>query len=102
MTDARGAGGAGGAGGADVAGDVAVVEAWVSESILLSFDGRILEVFGLTDVHRMHITFRPTITVGKKLVSITPTHGGRLSVFYDAARADDIAAFAALLHAAHP
>ncbi|MGJ4845776.1 hypothetical protein [Leifsonia sp. Le1] len=78
-----------------------IVEAWASESTLLAFDGRILEVFGFPDVQRIHIAFRPTITVGKKMVSIAPTQGGKLSFFYDAARADEIAAFAVHVHAAH-
>jgi len=79
-----------------------VDEVWASESTLIAFDGRVLEVFGLTDAQRMHIAFRPTITVGSKLVTIKPTSGARLSFFYDSARADDIAAFAARVHAAHP
>ncbi|WP_223692594.1 hypothetical protein [Leifsonia poae] len=39
----------------------APLEVWASDSVLLSFDGRALEVFGFTDVQRFHIPFRPVV-----------------------------------------
>jgi hypothetical protein len=78
-----------------------VIEVWIKESTLLSFDGRVLEVFGFADAHRFHIAFAPTISLGKRLLTIKPTQGGQQSFFYDQQRTPEIEAFAAAVHAAH-
>jgi len=72
----------------------APLEARASSQALLSFDGRVLEVFGFADVHRFHAAFAPRIRIGKKMVTITPEHGGQLSFFYDADRRAEIEEFA--------
>ena len=82
-----------------MAGDI--VEVWASGTTLLSFDGRVLEVFGVSEVQRFHIGLRPVVTVGKKLVTIYPKAGGQFAFFYDKERAQAITDFADHVHAAH-
>ncbi|MFB2598203.1 hypothetical protein ACEXQE_10455 [Herbiconiux sp. P17] len=81
----------------DLGADAGPVEVWASDSTLLSFDGRVLEVFGFADVHRFHRAFRPRMSVNKKMVSIRPTHGGQLSFFFDQDRRAALEEYAARL-----
>ncbi|MFB9314645.1 hypothetical protein [Nocardioides plantarum] len=78
------------------------LEVWASENALLSFDGRVLEVFGFADTHRFHVAFTPVVLVGKRMVTIRPTHGGQYSFFYDQPRRGELEAFAAHVNALHP
>ncbi len=77
-------------------------EVWANPTTLLMLDGRVLEVFGLTDAQRFHLAFRPVLRRGGKLITITPEQGPRLSFFYDPENADRLDAFARVLEAAHP
>lgn len=72
-----------------------VGELWANDANLLSFDGRVLEVFGFADVHRFHIAMRPLVRVGKRMMTISPDHGGQLSFFIDQARRAELEEFAA-------
>lgn len=70
-------------------------DAWelrVSESVLISFDGRVLEVFGFIDVYRIHLAFQPRMEIveGKRLrLRIVPTAGGTLRCGLDPDRVDE-------------
>jgi hypothetical protein len=74
-----------------------LVEVWASEQALISFDGRVIEVFGFVDAQRFHLAFRPVVTVGDRMVTIEPTHGGRYKFFYDRSRRPALEEFAALV-----
>ncbi|HEY0248762.1 MAG TPA: hypothetical protein VGC45_10935 [Gryllotalpicola sp.] len=79
-----------------------VDEVWASPSVLMSYDGRVLEVFGLVDVARFHRGLRPQIVfAGKTRITIKPRSGGNLSFFFDPARRDEVEAFAARVHASY-
>lgn len=70
-------------------------DAWelrASESVLISFDGRVLEVFGFIDVYRIHLAFQPRIEIveGKRpRLRIVPTAGGTLRCGLDPERVDE-------------
>lgn len=70
-------------------------DAWelrASESVLISFDGRVLEVFGFIDVYRIHLAFQPRIEIveGRRpRLRIVPTAGGTLRCGLDPERVDE-------------
>ncbi|XUK64026.1 DUF2470 domain-containing protein [Plantibacter sp. RU18] len=72
---------------------------WASSSALLSFDGRVLEVFGFADVQRFHVAMRPVILIGKKMLTIRPEHGGQYAFFYDVERRAQLEKFVAHVNA---
>ncbi len=80
-----------------------LIEVWASSSVLVSFDGRVLEVFGLVDVERIHIAFRPVILFpGKSRVTIRPERGAPYTFFADPERRPDLQPLAERVLAAHP
>ncbi|TBN58386.1 hypothetical protein EYE40_13840 [Glaciihabitans arcticus] len=70
-------------------------DVWASDTTLLSFDGRVLEVFGFSDTARYHVAHKPTITVGKKMVTIRTEGLGQHSFFFDQHRRSELEAYAA-------
>ncbi len=79
-------------------------EAWVSENVLLTFDGDVLEVFGFEDSHRIHIAYRPDLqfTDGRRpRLLITKANEHRHEMSYDPERRAGLEAFAEQLRAAH-
>jgi hypothetical protein len=78
------------------------IEVWASPTVLLTLDGRVLEVFGFADAQRFHIAFRPVLLfTGKSRLTIRPEHGGQWTFFYDPARRPEVERFAAQVLAAH-
>ncbi|MFH8793611.1 hypothetical protein [Streptomyces sp. NPDC017941] len=66
-----------------------VHEAAASDFVLLTFDGRVLEVFGYVDAARYHVWEGPRMEFGtgrSRRVVITVRGGRRQSVPYDADR----------------
>ncbi|WP_327111625.1 hypothetical protein OG206_02315 [Streptomyces sp. NBC_01341] len=64
-------------------------EATASDSVLLTFDGRVLEVFGYVDAARYHIWEEPRLEFGTgrfRRMTITVRSGRRQSIPYDADR----------------
>lgn len=64
-------------------------EAPTGDSVLLSFDGRVLEVFGYADAARYHIWEEPRLEFGSgrfRRMTITVRSGRRHSIPYDADR----------------
>ncbi|MFC4506348.1 MULTISPECIES: hypothetical protein [Streptomyces] len=62
-------------------------EAPANDSVLLSFDGRVLEVFGYVDDARYHVWEEPRIEIGTgrfRRLTITVRSGRRHSIPYDA------------------
>jgi hypothetical protein len=59
-----------------------------SGSALLTFDGRVLEVFGFTDAARYHVWEEPRLDFGSgrrpRRFTITTRNGRRHTLFYDA------------------
>ena len=41
------------------------LDVWRDANFLLTFDGRVLEIFGLSDAHRFHIAYSPRIELGE-------------------------------------
>lgn len=75
-------------------------EVFVTDTVLLSFDGRVLEVFGYTDTHRTHLFQEPRLEFGtgrRPRMEITTASGARHSMPYDPHRLDALRAFAARL-----
>jgi hypothetical protein len=62
-----------------------LLEVWASKSVIIGFDGRVIEVFGFADTQRFHIGLRPhMVFVGKTRLSIRPEGGGgHYTFFYD-------------------
>ncbi|PJJ62306.1 hypothetical protein [Compostimonas suwonensis] len=79
------------------------IDVWASPSVLVSFDGRVLEVFGFADAQRFHIAFLPRIVfVGKSRMSIRPQGGGgQYTFFYAVERRAALERLAEHVHAAH-
>jgi len=71
-------------------------DVWASDTTLLSFDGRILEVFGFSDTHRYHLAYNPTITVGRKMVTIKAENLGQHSFFFEQHRRAELEEYAAM------
>ena len=74
------------------------MQAPLSDSHLLTFDGTVLELFGYTDVHRYHIWQRPTFefTEGRMpRMIIRLAGGGKHSLLYDRDRLEGLQAVAA-------
>ncbi|MFF0011718.1 hypothetical protein [Streptomyces sp. NPDC005374] len=62
-------------------------EAPANEHVLVSFDGRVLEVFGYVDDARYHLWERPRLEFGpgrRQGLAIVTRHGRRHSIPYDA------------------
>jgi hypothetical protein len=60
-----------------------LIEVWASKSVIVSFDGRVVEVFGFADAQRFHVGFRPKLHfVGKTRLSIRPEGGGGNYTFF--------------------
>ena len=72
-------------------------DVWASDTTLLSYDGRILEVFGFSDTHRYHVAYRPTITVGPKMVTIKAENLGQHSFFFEQHRRAELEEYARML-----
>ncbi len=73
------------------------LEVPLTDSSLLSFDGRVLEVFGHVDAARYHVWEEPRIqfrTGRLRRLTITTKHGRRHSLLYDAHRLPDLQAIA--------
>lgn len=67
----------------------AYLEAFADDKSLLVFDGRVLELFGWTDAHRIHVWQRPRIEFldGKRpRLKIVVENGTRHEMSYDPAR----------------
>jgi hypothetical protein len=80
-------------------------DAPMTDSSMLSFDGRVLEVFGYVDAARYHIWEEPRIefrTGRTRRLTITTKHGRRHSVLYDAHRLPDLQALADRLERSRP
>lgn len=72
--------------------DPDIWELRASESIVVGFDGRVLEVFGFIDVYRIHLAFQPRMEIveGKRpRLRIVPTAGGTLRCGLDPDRVDE-------------
>ncbi|MFF7597738.1 hypothetical protein [Streptomyces mirabilis] len=74
-------------------------EALATETTLLTFDGRVLELFGFGDAHRIHIWQEPRLEFGTgrkpRMEIITGQPGVRRHSFpYDPERLDALRAFA--------
>lgn len=80
-----------------------IFEAWVTDRVLLSCDGRVLELFGYVDAHRWHLAFRPTLEFSTKRSRLTVGSmiPGVMNFPYDPDRRADLEAFAARLVTAH-
>lgn len=79
---------------------MATIKAHPDDSTLLVFDGEVLELFGWTDTHRMHVWQQPRLelTDGKRpRARITCTHGPSHAFAYDAHRRPELEALAAAL-----
>ncbi|MGK9149300.1 hypothetical protein KXS11_16820 [Plantibacter flavus] len=78
------------------------VEVWASPTVLMTFDGRVLEVFGFTDANRFHLAFSPVVTFSEKRawMSVKMDVSGTLTFPYDAARRPELDGFAAIVAAA--
>ncbi|GAA1587808.1 hypothetical protein GCM10009804_49910 [Kribbella hippodromi] len=62
-------------------------EAPVNDRVLLSFDGRVLEVFGYVDAARYHLREQPRLEIkpGRRpILQIITRHGRRHNLPYDA------------------
>ncbi|UXX91890.1 hypothetical protein N7U49_04990 [Streptomyces sp. AD2-2] len=69
------------------------LEVPATDSVLLSFDGRVLEVFGYADAARYHVWEEPRIqfrTGRLRRLTITTKHGRSHSLLYDAHRLPDL------------
>lgn len=72
----------------------------VTDTVLLSFDGRVLEVFGFGDTHRVHIRQEPRLEFGtgrRPRMTIVTGLGVRHNSPYDSDRLDGLRAPADLL-----
>lgn len=79
---------------------MATIKAQPDDRTLLVFDGQVLEMFGRTDTHRLHVWQRPrlTLTDGKRLrATITCAIGPSHDFPYDAHRRAELEALAAAL-----
>ncbi|MDV9171425.1 hypothetical protein R6V09_15000 [Streptomyces sp. W16] len=77
----------------------------VTESALLSFDGRVLEVFGYVDAARYHIWEEPRIefrTGRIRRLTIVTRHGRKHSVLYDESCLPGLSVLADLLERSRP
>lgn len=77
-------------------------EVLADDTTLLTFDGRVLELFGYGDVHRLHVWQQPRLEFGtgrKPRMQIMTGQPGvpRHSMPYDPGRLDALRAFAAHL-----
>ncbi|WP_329223452.1 hypothetical protein OG352_38940 [Streptomyces sp. NBC_01485] len=76
-------------------------EAPTSDSVLLSFDGRVLEVFGYVDAARYHIWEEPRIEFGsgrfRRLTIAVRSPGRRHTMPYDEHRLPGLRALADVL-----
>ncbi|MFF3123641.1 hypothetical protein ACFVRD_15005 [Streptomyces sp. NPDC057908] len=80
-------------------------EAPATDSVLLSFDGRVLEVFGYTDAARYHIWEEPRLEFRpgrSRRLTITTKHGRRHSIPYDPHRLVGLQALADRLARSRP
>lgn len=81
-------------------GRMTIIKAHPDDSTLLIFDGQVLEMFGWTDSHRMHVWQRPRLqlTDGKRpRATITCDHGPSHAFGYDATRRPELEVLAAAL-----
>ncbi|MFD4558494.1 hypothetical protein ACFWP5_29980 [Streptomyces sp. NPDC058469] len=81
------------------------VDVPVTDSAMLSFDGRVLEVFGYVDAARYHVWEEPRIefrTGRIRRLTITTKHGRRHSVLYDAHRLPELQALVERLERSGP
>ncbi|MFI5476252.1 hypothetical protein ACIA6D_39425 [Streptomyces cacaoi] len=72
-------------------------EVLVTDTVLISFDGRILELFGYSDTHRIHIRQAPRLEFGtgrNPRMTIVTGPGTRHSLPYDPHRLDGLRALA--------
>lgn len=77
----------------------------VTDTVLISFDGRILELFGYSDTHRLHIWQAPRLEFGtgrNPRMTIVTGRGMRHSLPYDAHRLDALRLFAERLAQSPP
>ncbi|GAB2882263.1 hypothetical protein [Streptomyces mayteni] len=75
-------------------------EVFATDTTLLCFDGRVLEVFGFNDTHRYHIWQRPRLEFDsgrRPRMSIVTGHDYRHTFSYDPHRLDGLRALADLL-----
>jgi hypothetical protein len=80
-----------------IPGGISWYEAQASPTVLLAFDGRVLEVFGFTDTHRYHIWQEPRLEFShgrRPTATITSGRGLHLWFPYDAHRFDGLRALA--------
>ncbi|MFI1335306.1 hypothetical protein ACH4U7_35400 [Streptomyces sp. NPDC020845] len=80
-------------------------EAPATDSVLLTFDGRVLEVFGLTGTHRYHIWQEPHLEFSHgrhPWLTIVLGQGGCHSFGYDPHRLDGLRALADRLARSRP
>lgn len=79
-------------------------EVWVSKTVLLCFDGHVLEVFGLLDTHRFNVAMGLEIDVleGRSpKCKIKAKLGPSMTVYCDRDRLEELRAFAKVVaHAA--
>ncbi|QJT03190.1 hypothetical protein G9272_25315 [Streptomyces asoensis] len=69
----------------------------MTDTVLISFDGRILELFGYSDTHRIHIWQAPRLEFGRgrhPRMTIVTGSGTRHSLPYDPYRLDGLRALA--------
>ncbi|MFJ5307252.1 hypothetical protein [Streptomyces sp. NPDC088350] len=83
-----------------------VYEVPATDSTLLSFDGRVLEVFGEAEAGRYHLWEEPRLEIrpgrSRLLVIRTRPDRRRQSVFYDPARRAGLEALAERLERSRP
>ncbi|MET7486147.1 hypothetical protein [Streptomyces sp. NPDC005538] len=80
-------------------------DAPLNDSTMLSFDGRVLEVFGFNDAARYHVWEEPRIefrTGRSHKLTITTKAGRSHTMYYDAHRLPDLQALAERLERSRP
>ena len=79
-------------------------EAWATDTVLLTFDGDVLELFGFTDTHRLHIAHRPALQFSdgrRPRLQITDDNGSSHAFEYDPGRREGLDALAEHLRSAY-
>ncbi|MFB7250379.1 hypothetical protein [Microbacterium sp. NPDC056234] len=79
-------------------------EAWVTDGVLLVFDGTVLEIFGYSEAVRLHIAYRPELVFedGRHL-RLTIRYDNRRyhAMDYEPSRRHELEALAERVRAAH-
>ena len=83
------------------------LEVWANENKLLAFDGRVLELFGWADAHRLHLSQHPRLEFyeqGRRKTPKIRVVSDRQTFIYDddLARRPDLERLDAALRAARP